>query len=744
MIKIVFQNKDDSLDLKYVKSIVWKSETSDDTFVDKSTRVGKRKRSITVNGFINNGIITKNVESQQLLESRLRDIGTGTLEYTGADDIINVRFKSISFDEYRGNPIATFQIEFETEEENIHAHYPVKIGDLILAPTYGYEYPTINEKIDTQGPDEAFVGDKNRSIVIEGSIVQSTRNLINEAQQAILDEIEGETSFILTLSVASNDYSETLIVRPRSINFSSPTLKGDVFARKYRIECSTYEDYTKEPFTLGESSATFGGIEIDVVESIVNKPELEKSSVGTFTLISEELSVSGKRYFEDYDAYDTFRGLFNPFPQGTYTYTSGTSNVLTLVDISIGAFERDGNFADNSKRYRAGINLTFRWQKTIQDISYEALVTRFGVIFYKIPTMSFNAQIDDFGNVTSRSISLNGEIKGDANLSAFKALAGSTISYDAPYTNLVVTSIGISNVNAVNDSGVQDKIYSVNLSANQLETSQQAIQFVRSLFRMDRAGGSGTSYSALGIQFENINNYSKSISNRYNEQQLKFTVTSINVNISGDVFEPDIAGKPGSPNKVKDLLDKIDSLLTAEISIQSTENTPVNGEIFPSNTDIHFLLTNISIGNWQPATAPENLQGGNGLKGARYWKQNVSVSATAVFDLNNSGGSNQPDSVESKSIEYVKESPKFTQIQVANLGTVFKRTGTTPEKATVTYEKRFKDARAYQLNDYGSDDTTPTGWAGIGKSIVTKDTRDQRNLVNRHTVEYTATEQLNP
>lgn len=744
MINLTFSNDNESIALKFVKSVEWQTEASEDTFIGKKARSGKTTRTITVKGFINKGIIDANIKAQVQLEQDLVRIGFGKITYTDSRSFYSVRFLGIEFEEYRGNPIAPFTIRFRTEEANIHAHYTVVVGELVLAPTYGYEHPTVVESTSSQGPDEGVSSTKAKSIKIEGSIVNENRDLINESQQKLIDELSGVQTVTLTLSNDSGSYTSTQTVRPQKVEFSAPSLRGAVTARRYSLEFSTYEDYTKEPYTLGESAATIAGITIDLIEQFDNQKEYERSSTGTNSLIEEDLTVSGKKYFTSYSEYETFRAIFNPIPSETYLYTSPSSNVLDLTNIDIGKFERDGNFASNAKRYSSQITLSFSWKKTIQQTSYEALVNRFGVSFYKIPSITFSAQVDGFGNVTSRSLSITGSVKGTTAITTLRSLVGTTVNYDAPYTNLVVNSVSVGSVTTVNDSGAATSVYEVTLSANQLDTVGQANSFIRSLFRMERAGSTGTSTATDSIQFENVSNISKSLSNRFDTQTQRFIVTSINYSISGEIFDADLNGKPANPNKMIDILNRIDALLTANKSTQSAANTTVTGEALPSNSDIFYFLSNFSVGNWQPAIAPENLPASNGAKGARYWKQSVSISATAVFDITNSGSQNEPDSQESKSIDFTKESPKFTQLQVANFGTVFKRIGTNPERVVVTYEKKFKSASVYVGNDYGADDVVPTGWAGLSDAIITKDTREQRNLVNRHTVEYQATRQLNP
>lgn len=744
--QVIFTNGTQSVELKYVRSVEWQADFSEETLVDNQTRVGKRTRTLTVNGFINKGIVDKNILAQQQLESDLIAVGTGTLEYGGGHDIDDIRFLGVEFSEFRGNPICQFKIKFKTEELSIHAHYPTQIGDLILAPTYGYEHPSVKTSIAVQGPDEQLVGTARRTITLNGTIVASTREEINEKQQAIIDEIEGNDTVDLSFSADSGSYIATISARPRKVDFSAPRLRGDQTARDYTLEFATHDDYSKEPYVLGESAVTIGGITINVVEGFDHDKEFEYSNTSQYSTVNETVTVSGKKFFTDYDDYSTFRDLFNSIDYNTYFYTSDTANVLELTDITIGKFDRDGNFVDTTKRYAASVTLTFKWQKSIQQTNYSALTTYFGVSFYKVPSVTFNSQVDANGNVTSRSISLNGEVKGTADITAFKALVGTMVSFEAPYTNLYVSSANISSVDTFNDSGIQVKVYKVSLTAAQLDTAGQAVSFIRSLFRLSRAGGGGgTSYNADTIQLENVTNYSKSISNRWNITFQQFTVTSITISISGEVFDPDNgSGKPTSPNKIIAILDKIDALLTAQKSNQqNTANTMIAGELLPTNASISYFLNSFNVGNWQPAIAPETLQGSNGAKGARYWRQTVSLNATAVFDLTGSANS-EPDSVETRSYDVDLETPRTTQLQVAGFGTVFKRIGTNPEKATVVHQKQFRNARVYVPNDYGFGNAqpTPSEWRGLGFSVLTKEHKENRGYVNRWTVEYEATKKL--
>lgn len=735
MISIIFTNGTQSVNLKYVRSVEWSADFDKDVLVDPDTRIGKRTRKIVINGFVNKPQFTNNVLAQQQVESDLMAVGVGTIKYGDADHIENARFTNLEFKEFRGNPICEYSATFETEENNVHAHHPIKVDTLSLVPSNGFEYASVKETLSSQGPDEQINRLRRRLFVIEGSFVGSTLTDINASQLDFENEIKEKTSFTLTLTTGA------YTVRPKKFEVGSPRIKESGKSRSFTFECETYDDYTKEPYTLGETAASYAGISLDVVESVDHNTTFERTT-SVWRMLTEELIVSGKKYFTDWDDYVTFRDLFRPIETNTYFFSSASSNTLELADVSVAKLDRDNNFEDTTKRYSAQVSLTFRWVKQLEKQNYSVNTTYFGISFYKVGNISFNSSVDSFGNVTSRSVSFSGEVIGLSVLNSLKALVGTQVTFDSTYSNLYITSVSVNGTDAVNNAGTEEIVYKVSINASQLDSASQAISFIRGLFKMERVGATGTVYSTDTIQFENITNLSKSISNRWDSQNLRFKVTSITISISGEVFDPDNgSGKPTSPNKLIDLFNKIDALLRADgnsLGSDPPANTIVSGEIMPTN--VSFMLNSFNLGQWQPAVAPENLQGSNGSKGARYWRQTVSVSATAVFDLTGSTNS-QPDSIESKSISIDKESPKYTQLQVLGFGTVFKRVGTNPERATVTYQKQFRSASLYVADDYGADDVDPPSNL-VNKSVITKESRENRGLVNRHIVEYTANQKV--
>lgn len=746
MIEVIFSNVPDggtnTVNIKYVRSVQWSSFAEEGVIVDETKRVGKRRREISVNGFINKGLFLHSQSAQQQLESDLRAVGFGTISYTGISDITSVRFLSLEWEEYRGNPIAQFTIRFVTEEDNVHAHAVNKIGSLILVPENGYDEPTVKESIRAQAVGEQLVNNKARQFVIEGDFVGTTLEELNTYQAAIVAEVENKDTVVLTLSSATLAPG-TYTVRTQRVEFSAPRVRDNVIARRYVIEAVTHDDYTKEPYTLGEVEQTFGGITLDVTKSVKHDVVRDKIDFSLlYTVNDETLTVSGKKYFTGWTAYTTFRDLFRPVPALTYLFSSPTGNTLELVEADVSQMQRDGNFSsDNGKRYSAEITLTFRWIKAYQDINYEFASNHFGIDWYEVQNVNFGVTVNDKGHVVSRTLSVSGSVLSATQFNDLKAKIGTKVDWDTTYNNLYLTSVTVGRVETIIAPGVgKTKIHYISISASQLNTATQAHHFLDSLFKMSKAGGAGTSYSADTILFDNVTNRTKSISNRWNGTEQKFTVTAISVSLSGDVFDNDNgSGSPQTPNKVNDLFNKIDALLNAPKSEQTSANNQPGNLALPENTDIHFMITNFNVGGWEPFVDEVN--------GQRRWKQSVSISATAVFDLSGNTSDTQPDTIESRSETVTLESPKYQQIQIVGFGTVFKRVGTTPEKLTVTYQKSWKNAELYrQANlsglNFGADNIGVGTWRGSGKNVKVRDEQSNRGLTNYHTVEYNATEKL--
>ena len=338
MIQLIFTNGSQTVELKYVRNVQW-GVVQDDESIISSARRGQRVRSVTINGFLNKSMFADNVAAQQQLETDLLSVAEGTLQYTGAADIENARFVRLDFQEFRGNPICEFTIEFETNEDNVAAHNPIQIGALTLSPANGYDHASVNDRIATQGPDEQLVNNRNREFVIEGSFVGADLDTINEKQADLIAEVENKTTLVVTLSTGSGAFVGSYTVRPGQLEFSSPMLRERNVARTFRFTCRTFEDYGKEPYTLGEVPQTYGNITFDVVKGVDNNRNREKTSAGNvYADLTEELIVRGQRWFRTWTEYTTFRDSFDPINTLNHFVVSATGNRLELSDINVGSF----------------------------------------------------------------------------------------------------------------------------------------------------------------------------------------------------------------------------------------------------------------------------------------------------------------------------------------------------------------------------------------------------------------------
>ncbi|MAE83257.1 MAG: hypothetical protein CMB80_11010 [Flammeovirgaceae bacterium] len=763
MIQLIFTNTSPDVEpsptitLKHVRSVTWVSEAAPDNFISGSLRVGALQRKITVNGFLNKTVYSNSdMAAQQQLETDLRAVGTGTLSYTDATDFTNVRFLSLSFAEYRGNPIAEFTIEFVTEITNIQAWDDCKIGNILLTPANGYEQPLVRDVLSAQHEGEQLLNTRSRKFIIEGNFVAATLDAIVVAQAALVAAVENKDTIVITLGSTSSAPG-AYTVATSTLTFGSPKALNGKMARSYRYEGSTYDNYSKEPYTLGETAETYASISIDVTDTVKHTRETELDSSGgsgTYNTTAEQLIVTGKKYFDGWSSYTTFRDLFRPVPVGTYQFVSATtSNTLELIDADIGEMSRDARFPGgsnpDSKRYSAKVSLTFDWLKSVQMTSFESGTTHFGVTWHKIENVSFNMAIDSFGNITSRSVSVSGQVLGDANFDVLKGKVGTKVDYDTPYNNLFVTSVSSSSVETVHigaGGAGNTRIHTVNVSANQLDTASQAFSFLSGVFQFNNAGGGGRTGggSAAGQQilFDNVTSRGKSISNRYDSTLDMFKVTSISMNCSGEVFSNDSgAGKPADASKLITLFNKIDGTLAA-----SRVQEPAGGVVFSADTtnvlptNVNFMLTNINIGGWTPFV--------DQTTGVRRWKTTVSLSAQLVIDLSGGGGgSGAADVVETRSDSIQLEAPKYTTIQILGFGTKFKMIGTTPERLVVNYQVTWGNASLYKEDNvsglnFKTDDVDEGSWRGKGKNVKTKENKTNQGLTNRHTVEYTANEQL--
>ena len=213
----------------------------------------------------------------------------------------------------------------------------------------GFTDISIDDSLRAQGDDETINPLKSRSFGISGSIVGATLSEVNGNSEKIQVALQNVSNVFLTLSNGSSGSVYT--VRTKSINISSPTVRNQTTSRTFKIDLVTYDDYTKEPYTLGETQQTFGNILWDVVDNVDHAYDFNEGTIGTSLVTSESLAVSGKKYYSDWSAYEADRSLYNDDVTSPSFITSpsanqiasATSAVLSLRSVKFGSLQRDGN-----------------------------------------------------------------------------------------------------------------------------------------------------------------------------------------------------------------------------------------------------------------------------------------------------------------------------------------------------------------------------------------------------------------
>ena len=718
-----------------VANVEWSNEYADDFIVNQTSQIGHKVTNITVNGFIRASDPTGqsvNITEQQALEDALRGVGTGTLSYTGATDIANVRFVGLDFEEYNGTSIAQFSAKFVTEANNVHAHSPVTIGGQDLIPSEGFELPEVEDAIGSQGPDEQINNLKKRTLTISGRMV-GTLSQVNAAQANLIAAVENQNT--VTVSISAGSGGVTLNVRPREISFGSPERRGSVNSRTYRFSGVTHDDYTVEPYTLGETAQSFAGISIDVVEGRDHNVQIERESTSNFVILEESYVITGKKYFANRAAYDSFLNDFTPFPVSFYVLVDPTVyNGLELVDINIGAFQRDGNFPSEAKRYSAQVTLNFKWVKQIPDTNQNYLSLLLGINWFRVSSTNHSFTIDAAGNVTNRSVTLTGKIF-DTELPNAKNQIGAAVNLNdagipGGTSDYYITGFNISSTDRIYAFGVLRKVHDISVTASQLGTDTQRAHFIIQTFN-----------AQTGLLFENMTGTSRSLSNRWTGTQ--FITTSMNISVSGEIWEQDLAGEPVNPNRGRDYLRLFDSTQTANLTTSAAASQASN-ESLPTNYS--FFVTNINVGQWQPFTVLKPVAGSvNFTKGQQAWRQTISISATAVFDLTGSS-SGASDTVETENVGITEQTTKFTELRVMGFGTVFKAIGIEPATANSTITIQYKDKAVLEQN-IGNlipgfrDPPFPSAQAPFSEadSELTKDTFEVRGLTARWSKAWKAT-----
>ena len=752
MIKVTFTNGTNSTTLDYVRNISWSTTASTDLFDSTTNAQNKLVKSITIKGYINQGIWDNNIQAQQQLETDLRSVSLGSIQYSGLTDITDARFTSLEFSEFRGNPLAEYTIQFETEADNIHAHSPVKIGSQVLSLAEGFTDISIDDSLSAQGDDETINPLKSRSFGISGSIVGATLSEVNGNSEKIQVALQNVSNVFLTLSSGSSGSVYT--VRTKSINISSPTVRNQTTSRTFKIDLVTYDDYTKEPYTLGETQQTFGNILWDVVDNVDHAYDFNEGTIGTSRITSESLAVSGKKYYSDWSAYEEDRSLYNDdvispsfiTSPSANQITSATSAVLSLRSVKFGSLQRDGNYpTTDAKRYSTSVQAKWEFvasvgQSSIDSGTGEVGVTYLGVSFDTIESISPSVQLDPLGNVTSRSASVSGTVVvvASAKLTTINTLIGlrstkQTLSVGLTEDDYYISSVNISSVETEFNVAREMVRISVSVTANQLGTSTQAKYFISKAFNL---GNFSTGSGPTSPTIDSITSLSKSFS--YASYNSEDRVESISISCSGEVWQPDVNGAPQSPNANIDLFNKLDNTLRAPFSTapsgSGSDSSPDPGSnvLHTITTGEAWTINSISVAQWEPFVKPSGTNAGN-----RYWKQTISLSVKVSYDVTGlSGGasSTAPIFVTTKSQSLTDPSPKFVQLQVAGFGTVFKRIGTNPGRAVYSAETKYRDAKVFNPSGIlPTPDQAPTNY-----TLVKTDT-ERRNLVLRTVKEYIQT-----
>ena len=718
-IQVTFTNGSSTYQFKNVKSVTWADAFDKKLLVDSTTEVGYLVKTITIQGFIIVPIGIQNTAAQQTLEDSLKNIGSGTLTYTGVTNIQNVRLSSLSFEAYRGNPVCQFTIIFETNSDNPHSQSTVVINGITLDPT-----PSVVDSIKSQSQHQGLNNLKSRFFKISGRF-KGNQSQVAISYANLVAAVQTSQNQTLVITVGADSFT----VVPDSLEFESPEIDDTGASRRYTFACSTYENYLIEPYSFGESAYTFGAIVLDVLESIKHDSKIEHTtSPNLFYIIEESISISGKKYFSDYASYETARQALREIPsstsaaiQNSFSVQSQNQNYLFLEDVSVSDFKRDGNNpVDNSFRYSAKLSLVWRWRKSLNVTTFNTNSTILGILWHDVKSVSFNSSVDDHGVVTGKSVNITGRILTDTAYANALAKLGTKVDYDTNLKDLYLTSINASSVDEISSGGTKAKVYSVSVSANQLSTPAQYSYFLSAQFAVLKTDT--TQFTNSPIIFSSVTSRSKSISNRFDSLLQKFKVTSISLSITGEVHQVDSgSGAPSAPSQVVALFDAINAEI--EVGIEADRVNQANWKYF---------ISNISVGNWESFIHP--------ILKTLYWRQSVTVNANVTFDLASSGGGSEPDYIDTTSFIWDKDAPKFVTLQVLGYGTVFKKIGVEPQRATINAERTYSSKSLYQANGFP---TAPSLNILIPQfpstNMKIKETRESRGLTNRITQEWLQT-----
>lgn len=717
-ISVTFKRNSTTYTFQNVKDVTWSNAYSND-LIANSTGLGQKVKEITVNGFIIVHLPEKNIEAQQALETALQAVGSGTLEYTGCSDIEDVHFESLSFDAFRGNPVLQYSVKFKTRTDNPHAYGTVKIGDTTLTPS-----PSVTEILTPQAQDVPIKSNNSREFKIEGQF-EGTLSEIDALQEALITEIHNKSAVIITL--IGGTFSGSYTVKPLNLEFKVPKLKDASYAREYSFTGKMHDDYSIEPYTLGETPISYGGIVVDVVTSYTHDRDFKKySNTGLQYLSSESISISGKKYFGSVSEYETFRsaiesGLINL----SYSLVSINGNTLILTEGNVSQVAKDGFTVGEITRYSATVNLIFSFIKDAYATSFHSQEVVLGIQWHNIENVNFTTTLSDKGVITRNSITLSGKVTA-ANYAVAKSLLGSSQSYDSNFQNLYITSVNASSIDQYFVNGQIIELYDLSITAGQLDSSAQFSHFISDTFNVRK---NDSEYYSVGINFDNITNRSKSVSNRYSTEDQAFIVTSIGLSLSGEIWQLNTTGSPND-TELKALFD----LIAADMRISITDRSV-------SVDEYKYILDSFNIGNWEAFDHPTEIDPLTN-KAKVYWKQTVSLSATVIFDISGGGGGGEPDYQDTVSYVDDKEVPTYQTIQVLGYGLVLKKTGIEPAVSTTTIQRRYTSDRTYDPNGASTFALSPsqTFLNTYGNDYVEiRHNVEKRGLTNSETKTWQAT-----
>jgi len=755
MIKVTFTNGTNTATLTHVRNISWSTKASISLFESTVNAQNRLVKAVTITGYINQGFWENDVQAQQQLETDLRAVSLGSIQYSGLTDIADARFTSLEFSEFRGNPLAEYKIQFETQADNISAHSPVQIGSQVLSLAEGFTDISIDDSLSTQGDDETISPLKSRSFNISGSVVGSTLSEVNGNSDKIQVALQNVLSVVLTLSDGSSGSVYT--VRPRTIDISSPIVRDQSTSGTFRVQLRTYDDYTKGPYTLGEQQQTFGTILWDVVDDVSHDYNFDESTLAVARVLSESLTVSGKRYYGNWSDYNTARDSFDSEASvpayisspTQYQISSSTGATLTLRSVDYGSLKRDGNDpTTDAKRYSASVVAKWEFVESVSESSIDSGtgigVNYLGISFDTVTSISPSVQLDPLGNVTSRSASVSGTVLTPSTsklttinqlvaLRSTKQVLSQGLTQDIDY---YISSVNISSVETEFIAGSSFTRISVSISGSQLNTASQAKYFISKTFGL---GNFNTGNTPTSPTIDSVTSLSKSFA--YTSYQGEDRIESISISCSGEVWQPDIgSGAPQNPNVNIELFNKLDSTLrapfsTADSGSAGTAAADPGGNVLPTaQSGEAWTIGSINIGNWVSFVKPTAPNAGD-----RYWKQTLSMGVKVAYDVTGvSGGtsSSPPVLVTTQSSSITLPAPKFVQLQVAGFGTVFKRVGTTPGRAVMTAEAKYRDSKVFNPGGDLPTPEEPAQGGGVSNWEQVKTSQERRNLVLRQVKEY--------